>query len=72
MSALLRTLLNTHKWIEPRLIPNRPGYKFVARLHDGRQIYCETFRREFAIRVSVRSEEKSDLKFDDIDVWKEL
>jgi len=67
--ALFRNFLNTQRWMNPRLIPKAPGFKFRARLKDGRSVNCETWRKEFAIAISVRSDEVPGLKFEDIDSW---
>lgn len=67
--SIVRSLLNTQRWMDPRLIPMRPDVKFRARLHSGHQVECETYRKEFAVGISVRSDEVSGLKFNDIESW---
>lgn len=70
--SYMRAILNSYKWISPRLLPNHPGYKFVAKLVDGSTVHCETVRGEFAIRCQVKSYERESLKFSDIAEWREI
>lgn len=70
--SFLRAILNTENWMNPRLIPKRIGFKFRARLKDGRQVDCITYRGDFAIGVLIRSDECPGLQFEDIDAWLEV
>lgn len=70
--TIARALLNAYNWMNPALIPARPGYRFSARLHNGRHVDCEVIQGIRPGRPGVRSPEASDLVLEDISVWREM
>lgn len=68
--STIRTIIGTEKWMHPRLIPNRRGYRFTARLKNGHILPCETVAGEFEIKARIVCRGQT-VKFSDIIDWKE-
>lgn len=70
--SIARALLNAYSWMNPALIPARPGYRFSARLIDGRQVDCQVIQGERPGRPGVSSQEAPGVTLGDIKVWREM
>lgn len=69
----LTRLLGIKNRMHPRLIPNKPSYRFVARLMDGTEVECETYQNDFTIRHRIQTvESKTPITLAQIQDWTEL
>lgn len=68
-----KAFLGIHDWMNPKLIPRRRGYQFVAKLKDDVEAECQIvgFAGLLGDHFRVWSPEIGHIKFDQILAWRE-